>query len=78
MLYPKTVKMKLHFKYIFNVIKASILSNRYMIYKLFKEMNCSVYEFKGSAREIFIINCHMSLNKLNNLDKSEISSKLKP
>jgi len=39
MFYPRTVRIKLYLKYIFNEFEASILSNRQMIYKLFPEMN---------------------------------------
>jgi len=39
MFYPKTEKMELYLKYIFNEFEASILSNRQMTYKLFPEMN---------------------------------------
>ena len=77
MFYPKTVKMKLYLKFIFNEFEASILSNRQMIYKLFPEMNYILRDLMWKIMKIFLKNFHLCSNKLNNLDKSEISSKLK-
>jgi len=51
--YPKTVKMKLYLKYIFNEFEASILSNRQMIYKLFPEMKYILQKSKGENHEDF-------------------------
>ena len=49
-----------------------------MIYKLFPDTNYILHRSKvGKNMKIFLKNFHLCLNKLNNLDKSEISSKLK-
>ena len=51
MFYPKTVKIKLYLKYIFNEFEASILSNRQMNYKLFPEMNYILQRSKVENHE---------------------------
>ena len=43
----------------------------------FRKWSISWRNLRGEIMKIFPNNCHMCWNKLNNLDKSEISSKLK-
>ena len=43
----------------------------------FRKWSISCRNLRGKIMKIFPNNCHMCWNKLNNLDKSEISSKLK-